>query len=132
MIKRWGPLIVAPLLGILAMILPVVLGHPAQRYDAPLFPIVRTAVEGVGFWQLLLLILVGVALGAVSNLRSLALGLTAVLLLPIVAVAEMFADPTSHNMWPFEFVFYGFYGCVVSAGAAAIHEYRRRRPGSEE
>jgi hypothetical protein len=40
----------------------------------------------------------------------------------------MFADPTSHNLWPFEFVIYGFYGCVVAAGAAVAHRVSRRRP----
>lgn len=131
MIKRWAPLVIAPLLGMLAMILPVIVKRPARWYDSPLFPIVRNAVEHVGAWQLVLLFLVGVALGVLSHRRAPVLGLVAILLLPVAAIAEMFADPTSHNLWPFEFVIYGFYGLIVAAGVALAHRVRRRRLPSE-
>jgi hypothetical protein len=127
MIKRWGPLVIAPLLGMMAMILPVIIKRPARWHPSPLVPVARNAVEHVGPWQLLLLFLVGVALGALSQRRAAVLGLTAILLLPVAAIAEMFADPTSHNLWPFEFVIYGLYGCIVAAGVAVAHRMGRRR-----
>jgi len=131
MIRRWGPLVVAPLLGVAAMILPVIVRPPARWYDSPLFPVLRTAVERVGPWQVALLFLTGVALGATSSRRPLVLGLAAVLLLPAAAIAEMFADQTSHNLWPFEFAIYALYGCVVAAGVAVVHRWTRPRPPVE-
>ena len=127
LIKRNGALVLAPVLGILAMILPVIVERPTRWDDSPLFPVVRNAVEHAGPWQMALLFLAGIALGALSRRRALVLGLAAVILLPLAAIAEMFADPTSHNLWPFEFLIYGFYGCVVAAGAAIVHRSRRRR-----
>lgn len=128
---RWGPVVIAPLLGLMAMILPVIVERPARWHDSPLFPMIRNAVEHVGPWQLVLLFLAGVVLGFLSNRRALQLGLFSILLLPLAAIAEMFADPTSHNLWPFEFVIYGFYGLVVAAGAALAHRVRRRRARPE-
>jgi hypothetical protein len=39
--------------------------------------------------------------------------------LPIVAVIEVARDPTSHNLWPFEFAIYFAYSVVGVLGAAA-------------
>jgi hypothetical protein len=126
MIRRWGILVAAPLLGLLAMVLPVLIKRPKHWYDAPLFPLVRNAVEHVGVWQIALLFLAGLVLGTVSRWRAMLLGGAVVLLLPLLAIAEIFADPKSHNLWPLEFVVYGFYGCVAAAGAGLVHRLNRR------
>jgi hypothetical protein len=116
--------VVAPVLGVLAMLVPVFLWPPTTHYDAPLFPLLRDAVEGIGLTQLVLLFAVGVVLGLVSTSRALLLGAAAISALPVAAFAEMIKDPGSHNLFPFEFAFYAFYGFVVACGAFAIHRLR--------
>jgi len=44
-------------------------------------------------------------------------GLGAVSLFPISSVAEMIMNPSSHNLWPFEFVMYGFFAIPGIIGA---------------
>jgi hypothetical protein len=123
---RWAAWVVAPLLGVLVMTLPVILAPPARWDDAPLFPVIRTAIERVGPGHLLLLFFLGLGLGLVSRRRAILLGLASMLLFPLTAIAEMFVDPTSHNLWPLEFAIYGFYAGVVAAGAAVAHLVRKR------
>ena len=38
--------------------------------------------------------------------------------LPVLAVLEIVQDSTSHNLWPLEFIMYGFMGGVGAFGAA--------------
>jgi hypothetical protein len=125
--RKWFA--VGALLGLAAMILPVLVSPPTYWHDAPLFPVIRNAQEDVGWAQIVLLFLVGGILGAVSPSKPLRIGLFAVILLPLAAFAEMAVDSTSHNLWPFEFVIYAFYGAVVAAGAALVQKIRRRRGG---
>jgi hypothetical protein len=117
--------LIAPVLGLLAMVIPVLVWPPARHFDAPLFPLIRDAVEGIGLPQLLLLFTAGVLLGLVSASRAWLLGLAAISVLPLAALAEMIKDPTSHNLFPFEFAFYGFYGVLVACGVFAIHWVQR-------
>jgi hypothetical protein len=124
--RTWLWTLVAPVLGLMAMISPVLMRRPARWYESPLFPVIRNAQEHLGVWQLVLFFLVGLVLGVVSQTRALVLGALAVVALPLAAFAEMVADPTSHNLWPFEFMFYAFYGVIVAAGAALAHRASRR------
>jgi len=114
-----------PVLGLIAMILPVLLNRPGHWYDSPLFPIIRNAQEHFGVSQLGLFFLVGFILGHMSRIPALLLGGAAVILLPLAALAEMVADPTSHNLWALEFMFYAFYGAITATGAALAHRASR-------
>jgi hypothetical protein len=107
---------------------PVETACPLVRLS-PLFPVIRNAQEHLGLWQFVLFFVVGLVLGVVSESRALVLGALAVVALPLAAFAEMVADPTSHNLWPFEFMFYAFYGASVAAGAALAHRASRRYAG---
>lgn len=107
------------------MLLPVVLSPPAGSYDAPLFPLLRTAIETIGLEQLGLLLLAGVLLGFVTQKRMWLLGLAAIAPLPVAAVLEMLVDPSSHNLFPFEFLLYGLYSLIVVAGLVAARMIRR-------
>lgn len=122
--------VIAPLLGLSAMVLPVLLRAGGPLYDAPLFPLLRTAVERIGLAALILLCTTGVVLGLVSAAPALLLGLAAVSLLPLAAIAEMIKDPTSHNLFPIEFMMYALYGLVVTGGAVVVRRLRRRPPTS--
>lgn len=125
--RKWGPLVLAPFLGFLAMLLPALLRQPSRQAMESVHALVRTAVKHVGPWNFVLLLLVGAFLGAISSWRTLVLGAAAMLLFPALAVTEMISDSTSHNLWPLEFLMYAFYGCVVAAGAVLL-----RRVGGRE
>lgn len=124
--KNFG-FVVAPLLGLLAMVLPVLLWPPAPTHygAAPLFPLIQKAVKGIGLAQVVLLFVAGVLLGFVSRSRAWLLGAAAISPLPIAALAEMIKDPTSHNLFPIEFAFYAVYGLFVAIGAFASHRLHR-------
>jgi hypothetical protein len=96
--NKWFILSVASIFGLLAMILPVLLFPPKYWYDAPLFPVIRNAVEHVGRVQLVLLFVAGMTLGFLSKLRPIVLGGAAISLLPLAAIAEMAVDSKSHNL----------------------------------
>jgi hypothetical protein len=122
-------LLVAPVLGLTAMILPVLLRRPARWYDAPLFPVIRNAQEHLGIWQLVFFVGVGIVLGLAFPNRAAALGGAAIVALPLAAIAEMVVDPTSHNLWPFEFLFDAFYGALVAVGVVVARRLARRAVG---
>jgi hypothetical protein len=104
-------------------------GGIRRTYEAPLFPALRTAWENLAFLPtMLLLFILGMGLGAALPKSWRSVGISPVLLLPVAAILEMFADPTSHNLWPIEFVFYGFVGLASLAGALAGSLLKRRVP----
>src|SRR5215470_2306154 len=76
---------VAPLFGLAAIVLPVMISPPSRWYEAPLFPVLRNAPEHLGLAQLVLLFGVGVVLGVLNSRRPWLLGLTAVTILPAAA-----------------------------------------------
>ncbi len=87
-------ILAAPVLGLMAMIVPVLLRRPSPWHDSPLFPVIRNAQEYLGLWQLVLFFVVGLLLGFVFPTRAPLLGAIAVAILPLAAFAEMVADPT--------------------------------------
>lgn len=96
-------------------------------YEAPLFPVLRTAWENLAFLPtMLLLFILGMGLGSAVPKSWRSVGISPVLLLPVAAILEMFADPSSHNLWPIEFVFYGFVGLAPLAGALTGSLLKRR------
>jgi hypothetical protein len=127
--------VLAPVLGLLAVLTPALLSRPATTYDSPLFPLLRTALEGIGVGQLVLLFVAGVLLGLISPARGWLLGAASVSLLPLATFAEIIKDPTSHNLSPLEFLFYALYGAVVAVGVLTVRRIRRsprsnERPGT--
>lgn len=60
----------------------------------------------------------GVAGLIFRSLPAVVVGISMLALLPVAAVAEMMADPTSHNLWPLEFAMYAVISLAPAAGAA--------------
>ncbi len=116
--------VLAPLLGLLAMVGPVLLAPPAHPRAAPLFPLLASALKDAGLAQILFLFAAGALLGLVSSSRAWRLGLAAIALLPLAAIAEMLVDPTSHSLWPFEFAIYAVLGLVVTLGVFSVRRLR--------
>jgi hypothetical protein len=106
----------AALLGLASVILPVWILSP-QPYTAPLFPLIRTGVEGMSYLTILFLFVSGLLLGFVGAGHPLLLGLASMILFPCLAIAEMVVSPTSHNLWPLEFALYGLISLCAVFGA---------------
>lgn len=106
----------AAVLGLAAVILPVwLLSLPP--HTAPLFPLVRTGIEGLSFLTFIFLFGSGLLLGFFGKGQPVLLGIATIGLLPLLAIAEMVVSPTSHNLWPLEFMMYGFISLSAVVGA---------------
>src|SRR5438477_10612631 len=89
----------ATLLGLIAIVAPVWI-LDLRRYSAPLFPLIRSGVEGMSLLTLVFLSCAGFLVGCFGRGHPFLLGLATVSLLPIFAIAEMMISSTSHNLWP--------------------------------
>src|SRR5437016_10230981 len=115
--RLWLPVTVAvaALLGLIAIVAPVWILN-LRRYSAPLFPLLRSGVEGMSLLTLVFLFCAGFLVGCFGRGHPFLLGITTVVLLPIAAVAEMIVSSTSHNLWPLEFAIYGFVSLSAVVG----------------
>jgi hypothetical protein len=109
--------LLASILGVISIVLPTFFIPDLKQYDSPLFPLIRTGIEGISFWSFGLLLLSGFGVKLLSNLSGWKIGLTTMALFPILAIFEMFVDSSSHNMFPFEFIFYAVYAVPSIIGA---------------
>jgi hypothetical protein len=116
-LKNTSALIVVSILGIVSILLPVFILGDLKPYESPLFPLLRTGVEGVSIYSFLFLLLSGFIVKLFSDATFWKIGLMSMVLFPLAAICEMIADPTSHSMFPFEFIFYAFYTIPALAGA---------------
>ena len=107
----------AGVLGIVSIVLPTLFMTDLRQYNAPLFPIIRTAIEGISRWSFGLLLISGFCMKWVSKLPSWKIGISTMALFPILAILETLADSSSHNMLPFEFIFYAVYSIPAIVGA---------------
>jgi len=117
--KELPALLLLPVLGLLAFLGPWIVSPPDAYLPSPLFPILRHSVEKISPVTLGLLFLIGLGVGSFSKLPAWGIGLAAIALLPPAALAEGVVDPSSHNLLPFEFLFYAFCGLFAAAGAVA-------------
>jgi hypothetical protein len=109
-------IIAAVALGLISIIAPVfVLSR--THYDAPLFPLVRSGIEGMSSLTFAFLLVSGVLLGIAFPRHPLLLGICTMAAFPLLAIAEISVSPTSHNLWPFEFVIYGLVSLIAVLGA---------------
>jgi hypothetical protein len=106
----------ASLLGLVAVLAPVWV-LDLRRYAAPLFPLLRSGVEGMSLLTLVFLFCAGFLVGCFGVGHPFLLGIATVALLPILAIAEMSVSSTTHNLWPLEFIIYGVISLCAVAGA---------------
>ena len=116
--------LLAPL-GVWCIMLTPVLTTPGVALQTEvLFPRLTSAVEGMTFFQMGLFVVAGFVVGLIGgrHRRPDALGFgciggaLAVLWLPAAACVEMVRYPSTHNLFPFEFAIYAFYGLLVCVG----------------
>jgi hypothetical protein len=111
------PFFLAPILGLLSLILPVLAFSP-PREEAPLFPLLATGVKHMSPATLSLLFLSGVLLsGVFPGKASWMASFLVLVAMPIVILSEGIADPSSHNLFPFELVLYGILTLITLLGA---------------
>lgn len=117
-LKNILPLVAVSILGIVSMILPIyILGDSLKQYESPLFPLLRTGLEGFSAYSLLFLVLSGFIVKLFSDISAWKIGLMSMALLPLAAICEMIVDSSSHNLLLIEFILYGFYTIPAIIGA---------------
>jgi hypothetical protein len=109
--------LLATILGLISIVVPTLFIPELKQYDSPLFPLIRTGIEGISTWSFGLLFLSGFGMKYFSKLSSLKIGLTTMALFPIMAIFEILVDSSSHNMLPIEFIFYVLYSIPAIFGA---------------
>lgn len=87
-------------------------------------------VDGLQLISLPILFGIGLLLGLVFPRAASRLGMFSVAVLPVVALVEMAKDPSSHNLFPIEFLFYALYGLLAVAGAALGRRLARGMGGT--
>ena len=100
--------ILGSILGFISIVTPPFFIPDIKFYESPVFPIVRTGIEGLSLWAILCLFLSGMFLGFIWPKHVWLWGLATMFLFPIFSVVEMFVDTSSHNLFPIEFLIYGF------------------------
>ena len=113
-ITKWLLIAIA---GYVVFIVPVLVAPLPSHMGSVLFQTYSDAVYSAGWANFVLLFILGVGLGQFVSKRSGATGCASVVLLPILAIIEMVKDPTSHNLFPFEFITYAFFGGIVLIGS---------------
>ena len=111
------------LLGICAVTLPVFI-FSMRHYNAPLFPIIRTGVEGMTWLTFVILFVGGIILGRFFSIRPLLLGMFSMAAMPVLAILEMIVAPESHNLFPVEFFLYAVVSMVTVGGIFLGHRIR--------
>ncbi|MDI6810019.1 MAG: hypothetical protein QME66_13825 [Candidatus Eisenbacteria bacterium] len=104
--------------GVLCVVLPAFLSGITRSYDAPLFAVLRTSVENLRFLPTAIsLFVLGVGLGLLNPNHWLVLAVGTVAVFPVAAILEMMVDPSSHNLWPIEFLVYAVLGIPSILGS---------------
>lgn len=118
-------------LGVACLVVPTIVAKTPLK-PAPLFPLLLTSIENIGWPALVSLTGLGVIAGAVARVMSgssgprsllspLLIAIASVSLLPIAMFAEIVKDGTSHNLFPFELVMYAFLSLPALLGAFIGH-----------
>ena len=115
-------------LGLTSVCLPVIILQLPPPPQGGLFPFIYAGVEGMSWLTLILLFASGVMLGLIFSvhlLHPLVFGIATMAAFPVLAFVEIAQNPYSHNLWPFEFVIYGFVSLFAVGGAYAGHALRQ-------
>ncbi len=96
------------------------------RLEYPGFlPWLRPGIESFSKLSAAGLLVIGSIAGYLRPGRPFVWGLATMALYPIWAITEMILDPTSHNLWPLEFMMYFIYSLIPTVGAAIAAKLHR-------
>ena len=113
-------LILSPFLGFIAFLLPILFieGMEVGGKENSIVSIVSYIFEECIFVPTIVLLFVaGFILGVMGPRIWWLLGLLTMLIFPVAASYEMQNFLTSHNLWPFEFLLFGFFTIPAIIGA---------------
>lgn len=84
----------------------IIHGSDIIQYHSPLFPFVTTAIKNSSF--IITSACLFVTFAVIGYLRKtwLVLGFSSILIFPLITISEILNTPSSHNLWPFELLFY--------------------------
>ena len=99
----------------------MLLGTRTQLPSAPISGVARAAVEHASLPLVLGLLLAGAVARYLVAAPVWLIGFGTIAALPVLAIAEMLVDPTSHSLWPIEFVMYGIGSVPGILGALVGH-----------
>ena len=108
--------IVAVVLGFISITCPpyIIPGRNGVDYEPSLFDFIQTAIENLSILPTtVLLMLSGGFVGYLKPDKWALLGFSTIVLFPIASITEMILYPTTHNLWPIEFLVY----CILSIPA---------------
>jgi len=109
------------MLGLLSVTIPTIMFVPKKYYDSFGFWLIQTGIESFSIYNVLCLAISGMLIGVIHPKSAWIYGAATILPFPIYAIAEMIKNPSSHNLFPFEFVFYsimalpGMFGAETSS-----------------
>ena len=92
---------------------------------SPLFPAVARGIEGLNEGSFVLLAGAGFIVALLGPAHPLLVGLSTMALFPLISIADMVVDPTSHNLFPFEWAMYALLTLPGVAGAFAGRRFKR-------
>src|SRR5437773_948178 len=88
----------ATMVGFFSVVIPPFIFSSPKHYDAPVFSIVRTAIENMMFVPTVLALLAfGSLLGYFYARKWFLLGVGSMVIFPVAAFVEIVVSPSSHN-----------------------------------
>jgi hypothetical protein len=120
-------LLIAFVLGAAILILPVVMDPTHRQYASAFLPVVRDCVEDLKPYSLLLLVGLGLVMGATFRSPVVLLSVASVAVFPLwSAIDTIVGKGEGHNLLPFEWLAYAFYGAFTLLGCGVGRATRRR------
>ncbi|PKL81363.1 MAG: hypothetical protein CVV24_15625, partial [Ignavibacteriae bacterium HGW-Ignavibacteriae-3] len=117
-IKEIIILMLSPVLGFLAFIIPELFGKSLYLREIFTLSFIGDVYENIILIpSVALLIVVGIALGFIRPRLWFISGVLTIIAFPIASLFEMIISPTSHNLWPIEFVIYCIFTIPATLGA---------------
>lgn len=118
-------LLAISILGMISVVLPTLFLKDLKPYDSPVFPLLRTGIEGISIYSFGILLLSGFIVKLWSKVSSWKIGLMSMILFPFAAIIEVIIDHSSHNMFPFELIIYALMTIPAIAGAYSAQLIQR-------
>jgi hypothetical protein len=122
-------LVLGATLGWCVITLPVMMDAARERHDAAFLPLMADVAEDMRPISLIGLFLLGVPLGWLGKAPEWASGFVCVASLPLWSTVDM-ALGGDHNLLPFEWLIYGFYGVLAYLGVVFGRRKIRRVGGA--
>ncbi|NVN90915.1 MAG: hypothetical protein HXX11_09960 [Desulfuromonadales bacterium] len=122
--------VISAVLGFVSIVIPpyVTPGKSIIYYESPLFPIITTAIKNIYILPtIVLLVIVGFILGYFKTNKWWLWGIATIILFPTSSLLEMTLYPSSHNLWPFEFLIYSILAVPPCIGAFLGYKLRIKK-----